>query len=286
MIQSDLNIAIERIPMKEGINDYKFFCYDGKAKYFKVDNDRFVGHRANYYSFEGELLPFGEAACPPLPDHIEEMPENLQEMVSIAERISTGKPFLRVDLYNINGRIYFGETTFYPAGGVGTLIPQGTDECWGKWIRLTSSTGGGKLLIYNDMIVGVSGAKLTEGINDYKFFCFDGEVKYLFVATDRNKTGEEVKFDYFDADFNHLDLRQQHPMSGKEIQKPLTFEEMKRVASLLSKGFPEVRCDLYEINGKVYFGEMTFFHHGGVTPFHPESWDYEWGGCIKLPINN
>lgn len=121
---------------------------------------------------------------------------------------------------------------------------------------------------------------------DYKFFCFDGEVKYLFVATDRNKTGEEVKFDYFDADFNHLDLRQQHPMSGKEIQKPQTFEEMKRVAGLLSKGFPEVRCDLYEINGKVYFGEMTFFHHGGVTPFHPESWDYEWGGCIKLPINN
>ena len=146
--------------------------------------------------------------------------------------------------------------------------------------------GGGKLLIYNDMIVGVSGAKLTEGINDYKFFCFDGEVKYLFVATDRNKTGEEVKFDYFDADFNHLDLRQQHLMSGKEIQKPQTFEEMKRVAGLLSKGYPEVRCDLYEINGKVYFGEITFFHHGGVTPFHPESWDYKWGGCIKLPINN
>ena len=129
-------------PDNKDLVDYKFFCYDGKAKYFKVDYDRFVDHRANYYSFEGELLPFGEAACPPLPDHIEEMPENLQQMVSIAETISTGKPFLRVDLYNINGRIYFGETTFYPAGGVGKLTPQGTDEYWGKWIKLTSSTGG------------------------------------------------------------------------------------------------------------------------------------------------
>lgn len=120
-------------------------------------------------------------------------------------------------------------------------------------------------------------------LNDYKFFCFDGQVKYLFIATDRQKTGEEVKFDYFDSNFTHLNLIQHHPMSGKEITKPKTFDEMKRIAEVLSKGIPQVRCDLYEIDGKVYFGEMTFFHHGGVVPFHPEKWDYEFGSWIKLP---
>lgn len=116
---------------------------------------------------------------------------------------------------------------------------------------------------------------------DYKFFCFDGEVKALFVGTERGSG--DVKFDYFDADFNHLDLIQVHPMSGRVIEKPSNFDEMKTVASKLSKGIPQVRIDLYNVNGKILFGEMTFTHHGGIVPFHPEEWDYEFGRWIKLP---
>lgn len=120
-----------------------------------------------------------------------------------------------------------------------------------------------------------------DGLVDYKFFCFDGEVRALFIATDRS--GKEVKFDFFDSEFNHLDLYQRHPMSGKNIPKPNCFEEMKSVASSLSKGLPEARVDLYEVNGNVYFGEITFFHHGGVVPFHPDKWDYVFGTWITLP---
>ena len=116
---------------------------------------------------------------------------------------------------------------------------------------------------------------------DYKFFCFDGEVKALFVGTER-QTGN-VKFDYFDADFIHLDLIQQHPMSGKNLPKPLNFDVMKQLAGKLSKGIPQVRIDFYDVNGKIYFGEMTFYHHGGIVPFHPEKWDYTFGSWIKLP---
>lgn len=116
---------------------------------------------------------------------------------------------------------------------------------------------------------------------DYKFFCFDGAVKALFIGTERSSGN--VKFDYFDADFNHLDLIQSHPMSGKKIAKPLHFEEMKEIASKLSKGLPHVRVDLYNVDGKIYFGELTFFHHGGVTPFHPKDWDYTFGSWIQLP---
>ena len=122
----------------------------------------------------------------------------------------------------------------------------------------------------------------SSDLPDYKFFCFDGEVKALFIGTERQSG--DVKFDYFDADFNHLDIVQHHPMSGRTIPKPDNFEEMKEIASKLSKGIPHVRVDLYDVNGNVYFGEMTFFHHGGMFPFHPAHWDKDFGDWIKLPI--
>lgn len=125
----------------------------------------------------------------------------------------------------------------------------------------------------------------TGELRDYKFFCFDGEVKYLFIATER-QSGGEVKFNYFDADFNDLGIVQHHPMSDKPIEKPKMFEQMKELAARLSKGIPEVRVDLYEVNGQIYFGEYTFFHHGGVVPFHPDKWDYIFGANIQLPPKN
>lgn len=122
-----------------------------------------------------------------------------------------------------------------------------------------------------------------EDLADYKFFCFDGDVKALFVATERSSGN--VKFDYFDSEFKHLDLVQSHPMSGRNLEKPASFEEMKRIAGALSKGMPHVRVDLYDVDGKVYFGELTFFHHGGVTPFYPKKWDEVFGSWIKLPTD-
>ena len=125
----------------------------------------------------------------------------------------------------------------------------------------------------------------TGELRDYKFFCFDGVVKYLFIATER-QSGGEVKFNYFDADFHALDIVQRHPMSDKPIEKPKMFAQMKELASKLSEGLPEVRVDLYEVDGKIYFGEYTFFHHGGIAPFHPDEWDFIFGEQIHLPVAN
>ena len=61
---------------------------------------------------------------------------------------------------------------------------------------------------------------------------------------------------------------------------------MKELASKLSKGLPEVRMDFYDVNGKVYFGEFTFFHWGGLMPFEPREWDLKFGDWIKLPNNH
>lgn len=123
--------------------------------------------------------------------------------------------------------------------------------------------------------------KESKELRDYKFFCFNGVVRALFVATDRQSG--KVKFDYFDENFNHLDIIQEHPMSEITPQMPSKFTLMKELASKLSENLPQVRVDLYECNGKVYFGELTFTHHGGITPFHPEQWDTIFGNWIVLP---
>lgn len=124
----------------------------------------------------------------------------------------------------------------------------------------------------------------TGELRDYKFFCFDGVVKYLYVATERQSG--HLKFNYFDADFKPLGMWQSHQPSDKPIEKPIVFEKMKEVAAKLSKGLPVVRVDLYEVNGRIYFGEYTFFSLGGIATFHPDEWDFIWGEQIRLPERN
>lgn len=118
-----------------------------------------------------------------------------------------------------------------------------------------------------------------KSIEDYKFFCFNGEPKIMFVATDRST---DCRFDFFDMDFNHLDIVNIHPQSDKEIKKPEKFEEMKEIAKKLSKGMKQVRIDLYELNGKIYFGEYTFFHGGGFSLFNPPKWEEQLGDWIEI----
>ena len=118
-------------------------------------------------------------------------------------------------------------------------------------------------------------------LRDYKFFCFDGEPKAMFVASDR--ASDNVKFDYFDLTFNHLDIKQKYPHAEQPLRKPVTFEKMIELSKVLSKGFPHVRVDFYEVDGQLYFGELTFYHFSGFMPFEPNKWDKIFGDWIKLP---
>lgn len=118
------------------LRDFKFFCFNGKVKCFKIDYDRFTEHKANYYAPDGTLLKFGEKVCPP--DYSKELyiPENLNEMICLAEKLAVDYAFVRVDFYNIDGKIYFGEMTFYPASGFGQFIPEEWDKILGDWLLL------------------------------------------------------------------------------------------------------------------------------------------------------
>lgn len=124
---------------------------------------------------------------------------------------------------------------------------------------------------------------VTHDLRDYKFFSFDGETKALFIATERASDSEETKFDFFDMEYNHLPFTNGHPNAKVLPKKPQNFDLMHELADKLSKGIPQVRIDFYEVDGRVYFGEMTFFHWSGLKPFKPNEWDRKFGEWIRLP---
>ena len=132
-------IAEEYISENEtgDLKDYKFFCFNGVLKFFKVDYDRFICHRANYYSIEDySLLPFYERNYPNNPTYKFEEPQNFGEMVDIVRKFADDYPFIRIDLYNINGRILFGEFTFYPNAGYDEFLPGEWNNKLGNLINL------------------------------------------------------------------------------------------------------------------------------------------------------
>jgi hypothetical protein len=118
------------------LKDYKFFCFNGKPQFLKIDFNRYINHHANYYSLEGKLLPFGEEAYPrDISSHLH-LPDNLGSMIELAKTLSSGIPFVRVDFYSINNKICFGELTFYPASGMGALEPKEWDLELGNLLQL------------------------------------------------------------------------------------------------------------------------------------------------------
>lgn len=112
--------------ISKNIKDYKFFCFNGSMEFFDIDIDRFIEHRANYYDRNGNFLPFGKTYCPPDYTKKIEMPKNLDKMIELAETISHNTVLSRIDFYEIDGQVYFGEITFYPGSGFSPF----TDEKW------------------------------------------------------------------------------------------------------------------------------------------------------------
>ncbi len=122
----------------------------------------------------------------------------------------------------------------------------------------------------------------SDELKDYKFFCFNGKVKAICVVSGRNSV-RGACVDFFDVNYNQLPFRTLYKNSTIIPQQPKLLQEMIDVSAKLSQGVPHVRVDLYEVNGKIYFGEYTFFTSGGLTPFRPEEYDYQFGEWLTLP---
>lgn len=118
-----------------------------------------------------------------------------------------------------------------------------------------------------------------EAIRDYKFFCFHGEPKLVLVCSERDI---KVKFDFFDLDWKHIPVTIEAENNHPNVEKPEHLGEMIEISRKLSADFPHVRVDLYDEGGKVYFGELTFYHAGGIRRFNSDEWDYKFGEFFDL----
>jgi hypothetical protein len=121
-------------------------------------------------------------------------------------------------------------------------------------------------------------------IPDYKFFCFNGKVKYLYTMVDYVDNHKNGRCSFFTPDFKKLPYRRsEYKEINREISKPERFEEMIEIAEILSEDFPHVRVDLYNIKGQIIFGELTFYNASGYTVFAPDEFDYILGDKFELP---
>jgi len=128
----------------------------------------------------------------------------------------------------------------------------------------------------------------SDDLVDYKFFCFNGQPKVLFYASERFTSKDKVaKFDFYDMDLKHMPIKS----AGHENStippsvSPENFKKMKELCCVLSAGYPHVRVDFYVINDKIYFGELTFHHDSGFVQLEPEEWNKTFGEWIKLPMD-
>lgn len=117
---------------------------------------------------------------------------------------------------------------------------------------------------------------------DYKFWCFNGEVRFLMYCRGRNDE-EGRAFNFFDRDWNPLPFWRKYPNSTEPVAKPENLARMIEIAEKLSRDIPFLRVDLYSEGGKIWFGELTFYPGSGTNRFHPEEWDGKAGAMLALP---
>lgn len=124
----------------------------------------------------------------------------------------------------------------------------------------------------------------SEDIKDYKFFCFDGEPKVMYISENLHSDNQKIIF--YNDKFEEIDISR---TDSKDFidkpSKPVNFDEMLELSKKLSYGIPHVRVDWYEINGKLYFGELTFYTGAGWIPFTKKKYDYQLGSYLNLPKN-
>lgn len=144
---------------------------------------------------------------------------------------------------------------------------------------------GGYFLLVEDVSILFKCKIITDGLKDYKLWCFNGEPQVTLVCTNRfSENG--LHEDFFDMEWNHLSLKRPYsPHAENSIGYPLNYRLMQQLARKVSKDIPFVRVDFYEINGRVYFGEITFFPATGMQKFEPVDWDYKLGELIDLSLS-
>lgn len=138
-------------------------------------------------------------------------------------------------------------------------------------------------IIVEELLVPEDVFQQSNGLNDYKVLCFNGEAKYVWV--DVNRANNHSR-NFYDLSWQKLDVISDKPNYSGELTKPVGLEKMLEIANRFAKDFPFIRVDFYSINGHVYVGELTFYPWSGCVQFTPDSFDFEMGDLFTLPQSN
>ena len=267
---------MEDITIQE-LRDYKIFTIDGIAKALFIVSNRQSGKTtADNLDIDFKLL---DVTLENL--HSEVIPYRskwFEQMVKTAEYLDRDTVELRGEFYEVNGKAYFGEITFLDESGFDTFNSEEWDQKFGDLIKLPEIYGG-YAVISEGWVLWIHKPTTSECLTDYKFFCFDGIPKVVYVGKDKAK---DPRTDFFDMEFNHLPIRMRDPNAEIMPKKPIALEQMKSIAAKLSKGCPHLRVDFYLINGNIYVGELTFFHCSGFTEVKPMEWNQIMGDWIHI----
>lgn len=134
-------------------------------------------------------------------------------------------------------------------------------------------------IIIEQFMIDENESSTDSATTDYKFFCFGGNPKVMYISKDKS---DHPRTDFFDMEFNHLPIRMKDPNSEKLPEKPIQFEKMRDLARILSKDLPHLRVDFYIFNGKIYVGELTFYHCSGFSIMKPDEWNAKLGEWIDI----
>lgn len=269
-------------PVTGEVTDYKFMCFGGTVHCVFTCSGRAMGDlRVDFFDLGWHHLPFTRHY--PNADITPSKPSRLMEMKALAERLSKGIPFVRVDFYDVAGEPRFGEMTFYPGAGLEEFTPESWDDILGDWIELPR----GGIIVAEEWVLWLheeipENEKPCVGTPaDYKLYRFT-EGKIVTLVCEDRQLGKGMSETYYDENWNLLDLTEGgHPTKDVRLAPP-HFEEMKEIARRLGEGMPFVRVDFYEAPQRPLFGELTFYTAAGFELFDPREWDARFGEWVDL----
>ena len=269
--------------------DYKIYCINGEPEYIAVFHNRFSNTEPlseTVYNINWEPQHISLDRHFAISDEIIPKPDCLDELLWICRKLCRDMDFVRIDFYLSGHSIYFGEITLHTAGGFQRMLPEELDRILGDKLKLSPDTIGGGYFLHSgwSVIPGKPERILAAGLTDYKFYCFNGKPRFLYISKglENHETARisYVTLEWENAPFCRSDYRRFKRLPSR----PVNYDLMLDLAGKLSANIPFLRVDFYEIKEQVFFSELTFYPGSGFSGFSPGQWDRKLGELIRLPF--